>query len=106
MACPSLAQPGPSWAGRLGLASYDNAAFAGFNKQTDAYVNNGYVSITVDLGEKYSLNKLVARVSTATETNVGAGVKNIANVDFYVSDDGASWKKAAVPDGSSPQRSV
>ncbi len=81
------------------LASYDNAAFAGFNKQTDAYVNNGYASITVDLGEKYSLNKLVARVSTATETNVGAGVKNIANVDFYVSDDGASWKKAgsAVP---------
>ncbi len=81
------------------LASYDDAAFAGFNKQTDAYINDGFASVTVDLGEKYSIDKFVARVSTATEINVGAGVHNIGNVDFYVSDDGTSWKKAgsAVP---------
>ena len=80
-------------------AGYDNYAFVGFNNQTDEYMSKGYASVTVDLGKEYSVKRFVARVSSENDSNTGAGVRVIAKVEFYVSDDGASWTKAgeAVP---------
>ena len=75
-------------------ANYDNQAFVGFNTQTDEYIAKGYASVTVDLGEEYSVNKFVARVSSENDTNKNAGVGVISNVSFFVSKDGTTWKKA------------
>ena len=74
--------------------TYDNVAFTGFNNQTDYYLQNGYVSITVDLGSTYSINKLIAYVSSANESNTGAGVRVPSSVEFYVSTDKSNWTKA------------
>ncbi len=75
-------------------ATYDNTAFAGFNGYTDYYLQNGYVSITVDLGSNYNLNKLIAYVSSSNEENTGAGVNVPKTVEFYVSGDNSTWFKA------------
>ncbi len=75
-------------------AIYDNQAFVGFNTHTEEYASLGYAAITVDLGETYSVDKFVARVSSENESNTAAGVKLIANFEFYVSKDGTNWTKA------------
>ena len=75
-------------------AGYDNFAFVGFNTQTDFYSTNGYAAVTVDLGETESIGTFVARVSSANDSNTGAGVAVLSKVEFYVSDNGSTWTKA------------
>ena len=80
-------------------AIYSDVAFAGFNINTDYFQQNGYVSITVDLGSLCYINKMAAFVSSANEENTAAGVGVPTSVEFYVSADKSAWTKAgeAVP---------
>ncbi len=70
-------------------AKYDHAAYVGFNKNVQDYTDNGYFSITVDLGNIYNLAKFTAYV--ASEYN-GAGIVAPESVWVYVSDDNAKWE--------------
>ncbi|MBO5870592.1 MAG: discoidin domain-containing protein [Clostridia bacterium] len=71
-------------------AKYDDVSYTGFNQHSEEYRENGYASITVDLGETYQLNKFTAHVATQLQ---GAGIKAPKSVEFYVSDDNATWKQ-------------
>lgn len=73
-------------------AMYDDPAFAGFNRNTEDYKTNGYSSITVDLGEVYTLGKFVAYF--ASSYNSEAGVHAPSSLEIYVSEDNSSWTKA------------
>ena len=78
---------------------YSNKAFTAFHVTNDYYVENGYAAITVDLEDVYAIDKFVAHVSSENTSNASAGVKVPAKVEFYISDDSATWKLAgsAVP---------
>ncbi|MBQ4317157.1 MAG: discoidin domain-containing protein, partial [Clostridia bacterium] len=71
-------------------AKYDDVSYTGFNQHSAEYKANGYASISVDLGETYQLDKFVAHVATQLQ---GAGIKAPESVEFYVSDDNATWKQ-------------
>lgn len=73
-------------------ASYSHEAYLAFYKNDTYYTENGYASITVDLGDEYSLDRFVARV--ASSYNGGAGVNTPARMAVYVSDDGEVWEEA------------
>jgi len=70
-------------------AKYDHQAYIGFNKNVQDYTDNGYFSITVDLGNIYNLAKFTAYVGS--EYN-GAGIVAPESVWVYVSDDNAKWE--------------
>ncbi|MBO5869820.1 MAG: discoidin domain-containing protein, partial [Clostridia bacterium] len=73
---------------------YNDTAYAGFNKGTDAYTANGYASITVDLGKTYDLDKFVSFVGTSYDKNGAAGITAPASMSVYVSNDNSNWTKA------------
>ncbi len=70
---------------------YNDPAYLGFNALTDEYKANGYASITVDLGAKYSMNKFIAKVASSYATS---GIVAPKEVSVYVSDDNANWTLA------------
>lgn len=69
-------------------SNYKDVAFAGFNKQTADYRENGYAYIAVDLEKQCELDKFVAYYATQ---KVSGGIKAPALVTVYVSDDNESW---------------
>jgi|GEM_PF-1660638 len=73
-------------------ASFDNAAFVGFNAGADEYVRDGYASVTVDLGKIYEINKFNANV--ASKFNEDAGILAPKEVSVYVSYDNVKWYSA------------
>ena len=75
-----------------GDAKYNDLGFAGFNKGTDAYRQNGYVSVTVNLGASYCVDKFIARVGSSFHS--GVGIHAPKTVSVYVSDDNETWVEA------------
>ncbi len=75
-------------------ANYNDAALVGFNKNTDFYEANGYVSIIVDLGASYSFDEFAVYFAPASEYNIIAGVSAPTSVEIYVSADNTNWTKA------------
>lgn len=72
-------------------ASYSDGAYAGFNKNSEDYVLNGYSAVTVDLGELYYLDKFVSYTGSDAFTSVGISAPSMVMV--YVSEDGVAWNK-------------
>ena len=72
---------------------YSNAAFMAFNTGGDYYRANGYVDITVDLGDVYELDKFVIHFGSKKLSN-GIGAPAFARV--LVSNDGDNWYKAGI----------
>lgn len=72
-------------------ANYSDGAYAGFNKNSEDYVLNGYSAVTVDLGELYYLDKFVSYTGSDAFTSVGISAPSMVMV--YVSEDGAAWNK-------------
>ena len=72
---------------------YRDPAFMAFNTSGDYYRANGYVHVTVDLGEVYELDTLVAYLGSK---KLGSGIGAPAFVRFLVSNDGDEWYKAGV----------
>lgn len=72
-------------------ASYSDGAYAGFNKNSEDYVLNGYSAVTVDLGELYYLDKFVSYTGSDAFTSVGISAPSMVMV--YVSEDGSAWNK-------------
>ena len=72
--------------------AFDDAEFVGFNVQTDAYVKDGYASVTVDLGGNYKIDEFNAKVATSFHSH--AGIKAPKEVAFYVSYDKVNWYEA------------
>ncbi len=67
---------------------YNDPAYLGFNANAADYQTLGYATITVDLGEKYLLDKFVAKVASSYATS---GIVAPKEVSVYVSDDNANW---------------
>ena len=78
--------------GKLATGTYSDAAFMGYNSNTDFYRFNGYAYIRVDLGAVYELDKFVAHV--ATDKFAGAGIYTPEFVRIRVSNDGNEWYTA------------
>ncbi len=74
-------------------ARYSDAAFMAFNTGGDYYRANGYVYITVDLGDIYELDKFAIHLGSKKLSN-GIGAPAFARV--LVSNDGKEWYKAGV----------
>lgn len=72
-------------------AAYNNIEFVGFNKGTEAYTADGYAAITVDLADKYDLNKFVLKAGSKM---LSSGITAPATVSVYVSDDNQTWTAA------------
>ena len=72
-------------------ANYSDGAYAGFNKNSEDYVLNGYSAVTVDLGDLYYLDKFVSYTGSDAFTSVGISAPSMVMV--YVSEDGAAWNK-------------
>ena len=72
-------------------ANYSDGAYAGFNKNSEDYVLNGYSAVTVDLGELYYLDKFVSYTGSDAFTSVGISAPSMVMV--YVSEDGSAWNK-------------
>lgn len=72
-------------------ANYSDGAYAGFNKNSEDYVLNGYSAVTVDLGELYYLDKFVSYTGSDAFESVGISAPSMVMV--YVSEDGAAWNK-------------
>ena len=69
--------------------TYKNVVWAGFNFSSPDYLENGYSWITVDLGAKTDISKVVL-VSATSALGSGIGSDNFA-IEFFVSDDGENW---------------
>lgn len=70
--------------------SFADPVFAGFNGNgTPDYKENGYSSITLDLGAKQDIALLSITFGTS-KLGSGIGANNLT-VDFLVSDDGQTW---------------
>lgn len=80
---------------------YYDPAFVGFNANSEDYKANGYSSITVDLGDKYWVNKF--SINVATSLNATAGIYAPGSIAVYVSEDGNEWTAAgsATPEDNS-----
>lgn len=72
-------------------ATYSEPAFTGFNANSEGYKNNGYASISVDLGEVYAVDKFVTSIGTK---KLSSGIVAPGNIEVYVSTDNTTWKKA------------
>ncbi len=72
--------------------AFDDASFVGFNVQTEPYVQNGYASVTVDLGGYYKVDAFNAKV--ATKFHAHAGIFAPKEVSYYVSYDKVNWYEA------------
>ena len=72
-------------------AIYSDSTFAGFNRNSEGYAENGYADITVDLGDVYAVDKFVTVVGTKMLTS---GITAPSKVEIYVSTDKTNWKKA------------
>lgn len=72
-------------------ATYSEPAFTGFNANTAEYKNNGYASISVDLGDVYAVDKFVTNIGTK---KLSSGIVAPGNIEVYVSTDNSNWKKA------------
>ncbi len=72
-------------------ATYEDSAFAGFNRNSEEYQTNGYAAITVDLGDVYAVDKFVTKTGTMMLTS---GITAPSKVEIYVSTDNSTWKKA------------
>ena len=70
-------------------AGYAEACWAGFNINTEDFKENGYATITVDLGAKTDVSKFV--IYSGSEM-IGAGIKGIKSLEILVSDDGKTFK--------------
>ncbi len=73
-------------------AEYKHEAYIGFYKNDSDYVNNGYASITVDLGKSYKMDRFVSYV--ASDFSSAAGVYAPTSMEIYVSDDNVNFIKA------------
>lgn len=69
-------------------AKYSEPCWAGFNISTADYQENGYATITVDLGEKKDVAKYV--IYSGSEL-IGSGIKGIKSLEILVSDDGTNF---------------
>ncbi|MBQ7048320.1 MAG: metallophosphoesterase, partial [Clostridia bacterium] len=72
-------------------AIYKDEAFMAFYKPDSFYQTQGYAAITVDLGQKYDLQRFVAQVGTTCATS---GIVAPKSMSVYVSDDKSTWTKA------------
>ncbi len=85
--------------------SFFSDAYAGFNIQSAEYKEDGYASVTVDLGDVYSVDKFVAHFATQAQ---GAGIMAPAKLDVYVSENGTDYALAGSvePDDDTEAMSV
>ena len=76
-------------------AKYSEPCWAGFNISTADYQENGYATITVDLGEKKDVAKYV--IYSGSEL-IGSGIKGIKSLEILVSDDGTNFTSIGTAD--------
>ena len=72
-------------------AKFSHPSFIGFNKYSFNYANNGYSSITVNLGGNYLVDKFVAHVASKYYYDAGITAPEFAWI--YVSNDNKNWYK-------------
>ena len=75
--------------GKLPTTSkFSDPAFVGFNRATDAIKENGYATISVDLGKKYLMDAFTV---TAGSQKLAGGISAPLGIEVYVSNDNKNW---------------